>query len=54
MHRDPGLNILGVGIGSPVVALHLRNDWVYGQGSTIKVRTFNIEGKLSRIESRRI
>ena len=30
------------------------NDWIYVQGSMRRVLTFNFEGKLSRIESRRI
>ncbi len=30
------------------------NDWIYVQGSMRRILTFNFEGKLSRIESRRI
>ena len=54
MHQDPGLNILGSGYRLAGCRLVSRSDWIYGQGSTLKVLTFNIEGKLSRIESRRI
>jgi len=54
MHQDPGLNILGRGYRLAGCRIVSMNDWNYVQGGPLKVLTFNIKGKLSRIESRSI